>query len=1054
MLKTVLTDKRSINELSTLLEFCSELVIKDEDKANETETRDSMSKGYRLINAMLRTDNFIDYEITKQDLLDLDNSNITYSIYSINKIPENLLEEVIEYKRYQIYREYMMTGDLNPYYENIFKQHIKDEEPIMSFEEFKQNTNLCFYVVARLAKNFSLLWYPKDILSSTEVLKYRKCFLNCQQYYLKVCYNEAFKVANPKFNNLSTLTIVFMTIKKYLNSRLENIDDIDFFDEYSIRNMFLSYGLDYFFDMPLKYQKRVLKNLNYLIKNKGTNKAIISILEMFGFSSIKVMKYFLCKEYPKDENGKLMLTEPELKFYGVDSEDNNIEHALKHATVTDYDKFVAGDKYWQIEKYVEGEPGVYSNDYNTLLAEPFNYVYSKYISIEGVMDINKSAIDFSYYINFLYRLKEKVENDPRYSHSLYFYNYSLSNKKIDLIDSIFLLYAIVLKMYGYKDIIVKTVSGIGKVYDFNLDKETTPILFMKKAINREDVILNDYAEYIPIKENVSDSELFDQQKIVTVDYDISEDGRKLISRELDIINSQLITYEWCYLEDYTLNKFKQENLVDFAREVNKVNFVKQFTTNQKFRKHLEQIILATHDREFYRKYMAYYKRCFLSHYRSNIFGPFDTFTAYLRVNDPTCYEVLEKIQSKIEETPADEEIIYYEYILELCNSIDTYLDNNEMDFMVQGNIYLTDYIKQFVYEMVEFIRAYTIHVKDISTIYLFDERFLNKFKFFDETEWDNIQKYTLLYKFNDKLVVNNNMKLPPDKMFEFVKEIFDWTTRLTFEDKLKLEELLENEIVFKIADLVRFKEDITTENIMTYIESAVLKEKFKIGETQINIEKEKFTFKDFLEVVKLAIGIKDILPLNDDIVTENNEITDIIDMNIRDKILFDENSYEIETRFKFRDKLQYDTGFTFKDHTLMQDELQIVNEFTNIEQFNMKEKVFEIDHATDNLLIFKDTLDEECKVYENAFIVKYNLNNLVTKKVYIKRQDEMFFINQLGAVQFYIAGDTKEKFYDFVNHEGILVLSKSHGILDYIAMTDTKVEFDPVNLLEGEINNE
>ena len=1057
MQSTILTDKRSINEISSLIEFCTQLVIKDEDKAEEYETNESISRGYKLINAMLRVDNFDAYVVTTQDLRDLDCEEITYSLYDPRNIPLELRDEVLEYKRYQVYRDYMLNGDSNKYYEDIYQTYIKNEESIMTYNEFKKNTNLCFYVTARLAKNYSLLWHPKTILSTTEMNKFKKCYIICQQYFLKVCYNDAYKVSNPKYNNLSILMIIFMVIKRYINSRLENIDDIDFFDEYSIRNMFLSYGLDYFFDMPLKYQRRVLKNLNYLIKNKGTNKAIISILEMFGFTSIKVMKYFLCKEYPKDVvTGELLLSEPELKFYGIDSEETSIEKGFKDASITNYDEFVADDKYWQIEKYEEGEAGVYSPDYEILLAEPFNYIYTKYVSIEGVMDISKATIDFSYYINFLYRLKDTVEKDSSYKNSLYFYNYTLSNDKIDLINSILLLFAVVMKKFGYKDTIIKSVSGITKVFDYNLDKETTPTYYFKKAIKREKVSLSDYVEFIPTLENVSDKELFNQQKMVTINYEFIND-RTLSSKELDIINSELITYEWLYLEDYTVNNYKKENLVNFDKEITRLSFVNQFVSNQTFRKQLENMIVSTRSRELYRKYMAYYKKCFLSEYRYDLFGNYETFTDYLRVNDPTCYSVLEKIKYKIEETPADEEIIYYEYILEICNSIDTYLDSDEMDFVVQGNVYLTDYVKQFIYELVEFIRSYTIYVKEISTIYLFDDRFLNKIKFFDELEWNNIQKYLLLFNINDRMIIDNKMKLKPDDMYDFIKELYEWSTTLTYEERLKLKEVLGQDILFKISDLVRFNDNFETDIIVKYIEDASLKEKLVQGNSSITLKSnDRFTFEDLLEIIHTAIyNLKEILIKNDELENHNCFMSDIVDLNLLEKLEFGNtiNSYN-DKKLKFKDNINVNTNWVLKEYNRCKEHFEIVNEFSNIEQFNMKEDLLEIDNVYDNLLIFYDTL-EKCKQYEDLFIVKYDLNQLISKKIYIKRQDEEYFIKELGAVQFYIAGDdSSDKRKDFTVNNGILILSKRHGQLDYIAMSNTLIEFDQINLIEGDINNE
>ena len=52
----------------------------------------------------------------------------------------------------------------------------------------------------------------------------------------------------------------------------------------------------------MKYQKRLIRNLNKLIKYKGTSKNIINITQIFGFDNIDIYKYYINKYHVQKSN--------------------------------------------------------------------------------------------------------------------------------------------------------------------------------------------------------------------------------------------------------------------------------------------------------------------------------------------------------------------------------------------------------------------------------------------------------------------------------------------------------------------------------------------------------------------------------------------------------------------------------------------------------------------------------------------------------------------------------------------------------------------------------
>jgi len=1303
-LENYFTDKRSIVEINNLIDFCEKLVIKDQEKADEAETIDSSTRAYELTRVMLRADNLsnyirpsikndslTDYVITKRDiqkinktkekvssltdeekyqLLDLKRSQnyVDYTITKtdirlINPVKETLesltdkeKDQLLELKRFQVYTNYMKKGDYNDYYAKIYKYYIEEKEEIItSPEEFTANTNLPFFVAARLYPNFSILHYKEGILSSVEVAKFKECYNYCLNYFMKVCYNKAYKIDNPNYDNLCKLVIIFMTIQRFLASRMENMDDIDFFDEYSIRNLFLSYGLDYFFDFPLKYQKRILKNINYLIKNKGTTKAIINVLDIFGFDNIKVMKYFLCKDYEKDSAGNILIDKPSLHFYGMDVEIENIEEGLqdKNTIVYDYEEFIKDDKYWYVSSE-NSDDNEYYDQYLTVLNDSFNFIYSKYISIDSFMNLTKFGIDFSNFNNLLYQIEEKYKNkDGIGLNKLYFYNYNVSPQKINLLNAVLCLYSLVMKKYNYVDNIVKAPSAIARVYGFNyndlLDDVyhfTTKYLLTKSSrlydilngdlqnlidcryktylaneeltesdysfdtylieqlekdieknynfyyllpenlqksikqdyyvyidsnkikeidyplekymekivavdilkendsissyiinillediekefeqflqhynLDRNTVLINYYIqqyiqlklskkEFEDIKTNhpelfesiinqtnintiidnyrefknytyftekefkkiaerylfesyikldtiklyidrfledeitVSEFDKFSSQFILSEEYETMAkdflDGkltlnkfkssipknlsyrsilvnyyttiylnstrklkesmefkeRYLITKTLitsmceDYLNGDLtegefrtnlqnknltfgdivfkyLTYKllndefseimeeniniymsyidqydfsnsvlideieyyrsWnkegllskSELEDYLKNydtsptfdfytlrgihnpdsikyltnaaieKYKNNNFIQIDRDknMNQATFVNIFKTDNNLRKKIEETILETQNYRVFRYYQALYHCCCTSNYRYELFGTYKTFYEYLKDNDPHIAAYIDKLLSAVEDNPADREVIFNEYILELCNGIEAYLDDDEFDFIIQGNTIINDYIKELIYQLVDFIKSYTVQLRDLNTILLFDEKFHNTFFMHEEIAMDSQDYIADLESLLDEIRVLNNQG--------FVDVI------PTLQDLLKLRVILntKNNEFIDIKDIIKkflvtdYKSELYALLDMTRNESNIgyvsilseLIDKLSISHelTLDDISQIKFVLEKILENCNRR---SDLFTINDEISNIENTNGLVSGVNLKDSI--------------------------------------------------------------------------------------------------------------------------------------------------------------------------
>ena len=117
-------------------------------------------------------------------------------------------------------------------------------------------------------------------------------------------YFQATEVRNKYYDRIMMIMIIVQAFDDMIIRAPEYIIRRDVFDLRTIQYIFDSCGVEFFPDIPLKYQKRLVKNLNRLIKYKSCDKNLIDISKLFGFDNIQLFKYWLMKVPLFDENGE------------------------------------------------------------------------------------------------------------------------------------------------------------------------------------------------------------------------------------------------------------------------------------------------------------------------------------------------------------------------------------------------------------------------------------------------------------------------------------------------------------------------------------------------------------------------------------------------------------------------------------------------------------------------------------------------------------------------------------------------------------------------------
>ena len=402
-----MNDKSQVESiLNDIRAMVNNVIIKLSNYAEQYETADIKREADRYIAAYLERDTFNSYRGYPFDVLakaGISNLNDLYE-YSTNRhsIPRNKRNDVLKAMRQTVIDEY---EERNDYYRNLIGKppiDTPDEEFIYLTEEemkyyeidevrpihdypkeiqiklerelipqlielYPERTYLQHMgsksvnlVRARQAKNFDIIFTDINL----DVVFMRAFFETydfAREYFMSVLYNKAFKERYDLYDNYIGMHIMIMTIQRLIVDTIKMGIDRDFYDLISIKKLFNVYGVPFYEDLPLDYQRTIVKNVNMLIRSKSTDKALYDIANTLFYERVRIFKYYLVKERKFDEDGEPVTLykyvgyndEPEDKLY-LKSNDGNIYYVY-----VENDKIKTEPYYNTSVKAVEA---VYVND--------------------------------------------------------------------------------------------------------------------------------------------------------------------------------------------------------------------------------------------------------------------------------------------------------------------------------------------------------------------------------------------------------------------------------------------------------------------------------------------------------------------------------------------------------------------------------------------------------------------------------------------------------------------------------------------------------------------
>lgn len=522
---------------------------------------------------------------------------------------------------------------------------------------------------ARKAQAFDALFIPT--CKSNEIREmYIEKLSNNRLYVIKTVYSEAYKYNSDYYDNVMAILIVLMTMIDIISRVQEFITRKEIFDIRSVEYLFESYGVEFFPEIPLRYQIRMVKNIHTLLKYKSTATCMIEICSLFGFNNVKVFKYYLLRDrnvdlttgdyvFAEDDEGNEDFDkEYTLKFIKLPLEEDVEKYIRDPSNQIDYDELTDGDITWDgglDHEMVKEE----------VLRQSFNLVRTKYISIDTVYDIAKMSAELTYFYNMLY---DTYEVEDLLLIRLPFIDAGTGFKVSDVFS---MLTALTYYYYGKKDILMDDTEKVLYVngFNFHANLEELAAFISRYAPKFE------YPELIALmnKFQISDGQIpsFEQMMAMFVNNLNVRDALVEGMREADNYRIFMVyrhIYEALCTIELNLKHFKNPETGDFWRDPD---------------------------------------------------GD-ATYTEYFRHTAPALYYQLIQITTFDDE---DERKQYIATLIDnICQCLENYIDLEEFDSILYGLPAVSaEFIKQYIYKVINFFKSYKVDFLGLNTIYYIDD---------------------------------------------------------------------------------------------------------------------------------------------------------------------------------------------------------------------------------------------------------------------------------------------------------------------------------------------
>lgn len=789
-----------------LKKIVASCVLKDQDSADYYESLESQRDSDLYISCIEERVTYLNFTYNQKDLIDVGIPNylIDECLRDKTKIPElfrnvlvkNKTEETVnnyvEFNAYyrmlngqpplgqegikitqdmipadiygidtSLYLHEMPDNQIDILYTFGVMDEVIEKYPKKKYLNYMGSKSISIYS-ARKAVDCQLLYITSDIPDEVSRRFKEKIEMN-RVYTKKTIYSEAFKIGSDYYDAFIRSLILIQTMADMITELPDMIIKREVFDIRMVQLVLENSGVDFYQEIPYRYQIAMVRNLNTLLKFKSTSRNIVDICSLFGFDNIKVFKYYLLKyrnlnRYDKyefnyterfnEDTEQYEIVEDTykdftLKFVKVPNDENPDDYIMNTSYHSDYDEMTDLDQYWD---------GDLQHEYvrQCILDKEFNYVQSKYLSVDTIYSLTDLSFEMIYFYNMIFddvRLEEKLTLKIPEINGIGVFKF---------VDIICYLFALSYEYNGVTDNIMDTPTKVLSIKGFNFKANMAKL-----------------AEYVYEK-----------------GYTLEELGVS----DFQIPTSSILSYN---------------QLMDI------------FTRNKNIHDHIIHQLYVADNKEIYDIYYTLYQALMITDLNLEFFRLSNgemakTYTEFLAERDPILYNSI--IQIRNMDSPDVKKEKISKNIDAAVYAIEEMIDLDKYKFLF-NNIPAVgaESVKYYIYKVVNFFKSYKVDFFSINTVYTFDDKLENKVKMIDSVFIEYLLHKSDASDILDKLY--NIANLEPKEKLELQDSIYiEYENFIDkyFEEEKLFKDIVDRNTIYEPKDICDICDTIT---ITTYIDN-------------------------------------------------------------------------------------------------------------------------------------------------------------------------------------------------------------------------------------------
>lgn len=315
-------------------------------------------------------------------------------------------------------------------------------------------------ITARDADDFTILKMP-HIEGEEHICDYfLEAYNNHLDNFIRRHINIFYQRTTDYYESIVCMILLWATRMDTIREMSTGID-YDYYDDYDLAAIFQDYSIKMNDLVPRELRIDIAKNINLLVRNRGTNEVMKNLSDIFGLSNI--YNYVIHKVYNN-------FGESQIRCHAVPVGDmkNTRKYLMREYGFISYGKLVENDRTWtdralsnmstkEMRKLEEGQE--YVNIYDKLMQKDFSYIHSKYIAIDNIIDMGQTSLDFSLFFNYM------LEYSGIYN--TVFVHHRYSNAKINILNMYVYLCALMSTKYKFVDTIASNASEVKYILALN-----------------------------------------------------------------------------------------------------------------------------------------------------------------------------------------------------------------------------------------------------------------------------------------------------------------------------------------------------------------------------------------------------------------------------------------------------------------------------------------------------------------------------------------------------------------------------------------------------------